>query len=173
VAVAGGLLHVMPCGVFQPSSIQPAAMAADFSLWRNIQREYSEEFLGNPEHDGSGAPIDYAAAPFDEMQAALDAGALRVFCLGVGLDALTLFGEVLTVAVFDADVYDRLFAEMVDVNEEGAVVKTGRVHPTSAIPFSRHMVDELLGSGRLAPAAAGILTLAWKHRRTILDGGAR
>jgi transcriptional regulator with XRE-family HTH domain len=172
VAVAGGMLHVMPCGVFQPSSIQPAAQTADFSLWRNIQREYSEEFLANPEHDGSGAPIDYTAPPFNAMQQAIEDGRLRVYCLGVGLDALTLYGEILTVAVFDADVYDRLFADMVDVNEEGAVVKTGRVHPTSAIPFTEHMVAELLDSGRLAPAAAGVLTLAWRNRRTILDEGA-
>jgi transcriptional regulator with XRE-family HTH domain len=171
VAVAGDMLHVMPCGVFQPSSIQPAALAADFDLWRNIQREYSEEFLGNPEHDGSGAPIDYSAPPFTVMDQAIADGRLQVYCLGVGLDALTLFGEILTVAVFDADLYDQLFADMVDINEEGAVVKTGRVHPTSAIPFTSHMVDELIDSGRLAPAAAAILMLAWRQRRAILDGG--
>jgi hypothetical protein len=133
-------------------------------------REYSEEFLGNPEHDGSGPPVDYDATPFGQMQRAITEGRLRTYCLGVGLDALTLFGEVLTVAVFDADLYDHLFAEMVDVNEEGTVVKTGRVHPTSAIPFTEHTIRELLDGGRLAPAAAGCLTLAWQHRRTILDG---
>jgi transcriptional regulator with XRE-family HTH domain len=170
VAVAGGMLHVMPCGVFQPSSIHPAAQQADLSLWRNIQREYSEEFLGNPEHDGSGQPIDYGTAPFGQMQQAVNDGRLRVYYLGFGLDALTLVGEVLTVAVWDGDLYDDIFAAMVDTNEEGQIVKTGKVHPTSAIPFSEHMIGELVDGDRMAPAGAGCLALAWQHRRTLLDG---
>src|SRR5690606_27742178 len=44
VAVAGGTLHIMPAGVFQPSSILPGAQVEDFDLWRNMMREYSEEF---------------------------------------------------------------------------------------------------------------------------------
>jgi transcriptional regulator with XRE-family HTH domain len=46
-AVAGGMYHVVPAGVFQPSSLAPAHQANDFSLWRNIQREFSEELLGS------------------------------------------------------------------------------------------------------------------------------
>jgi hypothetical protein len=61
VAVAGGMLQVIPSGVFQPSSVLPTAMRADFDLWRDIKREYSEELLGNPEHDGDGQPIRYDA----------------------------------------------------------------------------------------------------------------
>ncbi|MQA64160.1 MAG: helix-turn-helix domain-containing protein [Actinophytocola sp.] len=53
VAVAGGMYHVAPAGVFQPAALAPIHQANDFSVWRNIQREYSEEFLGNPEHDGN------------------------------------------------------------------------------------------------------------------------
>jgi hypothetical protein len=52
------MLSVMPTGVFQPASIAPTHDAADFNLWHNMMREYSEEFLGNPEHDGDGDPID-------------------------------------------------------------------------------------------------------------------
>jgi transcriptional regulator with XRE-family HTH domain len=168
VAVAGGMLHIMPAGVFQPSSILPGAQEADFDLWRNMMREYSEEFLGNAEHGGDGDPADYSAEPFASFEAARAAGRIRVFCLGVALDALTLYGEILTVAVFDGSTYDRLFAGMVDSNDEGTVVKTGRVQPTSALPFTRHVLDELAHGGCLAPAAAGCLELAWQHRNTIL-----
>ncbi|MFB9448161.1 transcriptional regulator [Dactylosporangium vinaceum] len=168
VAVAGGMLHIMPAGVFQPSSILPAAQTADFDLWRNIMREFSEEFLGNAEHGGDGNPADYAVEPLASFEAARAAGRIRVFCLGVALDALTLYGELLTVAVFDGETYDRLFADMVDHNDEGTIVKTGRVQPTSALPFTRHVLDELAHGGRLAPAAAGCLELAWQHRHTIL-----
>jgi hypothetical protein len=45
VAIAGGMLSVMPTGVFQPASITPTHNSADFDLWRNMMREYSEEFL--------------------------------------------------------------------------------------------------------------------------------
>lgn len=164
VAVAGDMLHVMPCGVFQPSSVLPAAQAADFDLWRNIMREYSEEFLGAPEHDGDGAPIDYAGTePFATLDAARRDGRVQVYCLGFGLDALTLVGEILTVAVFDADVYDQLFGDMVTSNSEGTVA-------AAEVPFEEHTVRRLL-SGRphaLAAAAAGCLELAWQHRDVIL-----
>jgi len=43
----------------------------DLGLWRNIVREYSEELLGTPEHDGTRSqPIDYANWPlyqFDDL----------------------------------------------------------------------------------------------------------
>jgi len=35
VALAGGVLHVMPAGVFQPSTVLPSDQADDFDLWRN------------------------------------------------------------------------------------------------------------------------------------------
>src|SRR5690606_16157975 len=60
VSGGGGMAHLLPAGIFQPSSVIPAAIAADFSIWRNIQREYAEELLGHDEYDGSGKPIRYA-----------------------------------------------------------------------------------------------------------------
>ncbi|HET6750486.1 MAG TPA: transcriptional regulator [Actinomycetes bacterium] len=124
VAVAGGMYHVMPAGVFQPSSVSLAGLASDFHLWRNIQREYSEEFLGRLDHDGTaGAPIDYRAEELlRSMDAARRPGRVRVWCLGVGLDPLTLWGEILTVAVFDDEVFDELFSKLVLANDEGVVV---------------------------------------------------
>ena len=60
VATAGGVYHVIPAGEFQPSSVALWDRTNDFDLWRNIVREYSEELLGEPEHDGTRTqPIDY------------------------------------------------------------------------------------------------------------------
>jgi hypothetical protein len=106
VTIAGGMLQVIPSGIFQPASIVPASVEVDFDVWRNIMREYSEELLGNSEHDGDGMPVDYVGEPFASLDAARDAGRVRVWCLGVGLDALSLVGEILTVAVWDADLFD-------------------------------------------------------------------
>lgn len=168
VAMAGGTLHVMPCGVFQPSSVLPAAVGADFDLWRNMIREYSEEFLGNAEHGGDGQPADYTAEPLSGFERARTAGQVRAWCLGVGLDALTLYGEILTVAVYDPDTYDDLFAEAVDVNEEGTVVKAAG--GVTALPLTAGVVDQIVGTGRMAPAGAACLRLAWRHRDMILGG---
>jgi hypothetical protein len=159
VAIAGGMIHVMPAGIFQPSSVLPASQAADFDLWRNVMREYNEEFLGNPEHDGDGSPIDYARAePFTTLDRARQDGRLRIFCFGIAMDALTLACELLTVTVIDDDV----FAKQVPSNSEGSVIAT--------VPFEEHTVRQLLSGTQhmLAPAAAGCIELAWQHRHTVL-----
>lgn len=58
--------------VFQPSGVTPQAHQADFSLWHNMLREYSEEFLGNFEHETSVSElIDYEGAePFRTLNQA-------------------------------------------------------------------------------------------------------
>jgi transcriptional regulator with XRE-family HTH domain len=173
VAVAGGMYHVMPAGVFQPSSLSLAGLASDFDLWRNVQREYSEEFLGRLDHDGTaGTPIDYQAEePFRSMDAARRSGRVRVWCLGVGLDPLTLWGEILTVAVFDDEVFDELFSGLVVANDEGVVVTMATPgRPAHGVPFVEERVAQLLGSEPMAPAAAACLALAWRDRETLLSG---
>lgn len=163
VAGGGGMVHLLPAGIFQPSSVIPAAIAADFSIWRNIQREYAEELLGHDEYDGSGKPIRYdELEPFATMDRALRDGDIRVFCLGVTLDALTLAGDILTVAVIAPDTYDDLFANAVETNSEGSV-------PARAFPFEENTLTWLSESKRLSPGAAAALHLAWTHRKSLLD----
>ncbi|MGH3328203.1 MAG: hypothetical protein ACRDPT_10490 [Streptomycetales bacterium] len=169
VAVAGGVYHVMPAGVFQPSSIAPWDQANDFDLWRNVMREFSEEFLGNPEHDGTGGvPIDYDSEPFRSLTAARNQGRLRTHCFGIGLDPLTLAGEILTVAVIDADAFDDVFEELVTANSEGLLVATNPDRLTEGVPFTGENVSRLLTSGSLAPSAAACLALTWQHRDRLL-----
>ncbi|MFG1659111.1 helix-turn-helix domain-containing protein [Micromonospora chersina] len=161
VAAAGGMLQVIPSGIFQPSSLLPAAREADFDLWRNIQREFSEELLGMAEADGHGQPVDYASGPFAVLDQAQAEDRLRVACLGVALDALTLVGEILTVMVVDSDVFDGLAYDFVDRNDEGQVM-------AERFPFTEAGVRGLLDSGRVAPAGAGCLELAWRWRDELL-----
>lgn len=161
VTAAGGMLQVIPSGIFQPSSVMPAAQQADFDLWRNFMREFSEELLGNPEHDGDGQPVQYDRAPFATLEQARQDGRIRIYCLGFAMDALTLVGEVLTVAVVDADLFDELDRDFVDRNDEGQVV-------AERAPFTEESIAGLLSGGRLAPAGAGCVTLAWQFRDHIL-----
>ncbi|MBX6388389.1 MAG: helix-turn-helix transcriptional regulator [Frankia sp.] len=171
VATAGGVYHVIPAGVFQPSGITPFHQRADFDLWRNVMRELSEELLGNPDHDGSGSsPIDYDNdEPFRTFEEARRDGRIRVSCFGVGLDALTLFGEILTVLVIEAETFDHLFAEMVRSNAEGSVVSAGPDRDaTEGIPFTHATIRRLIETEPIAPAAAACLELAWRHRELLL-----
>ncbi|GAB3818022.1 helix-turn-helix domain-containing protein [Micromonospora zhanjiangensis] len=166
VAIAGGMLSVFPTGVFQPASVLPVPESPDFDLWRNVMREYSEEFLGNPEHDGDGPPIDYATEePFRTLDAARRAGHIRVFALGAGVDALNYVGDLLTVAVFEASTFDSLFGEMVDENDEGEV-------DAEEFSFDGPTIHRLLTSESMAPSGAACLHLAWEHREVILSGAA-
>ncbi|PXY31705.1 helix-turn-helix transcriptional regulator [Prauserella muralis] len=162
VSGGGGMAHLLPAGIFQPSSVIPAAIAADFSIWRNIQREYAEELLGHDEYDGSGKPIRYdKLEPFTTMDEALRDGLIRLFCLGVTLDALTLAGDILTVAVIAPDTYDALFANAVETNSEGSM-------PARAFPFEENTLTWLSESKRLSPGAAAALHLAWSNRKVLL-----
>ena len=170
VAAAGGMYHVVPAGVFQPAALAPAHQTNDFSLWRNIQREYSEEFLGNGEHDGNSVdPIAYDTdEPFASFEQARQSGDFRVFACAMVLEPLTLWVELLTVAVIAAPVFDALFSDMVAVNEEGAAISTQAGRPTVGIPFTGES-RERLRTEPLSPISRACIELAWQYRHQLLD----
>jgi hypothetical protein len=161
---AGGMYQVMPAGIFQPVSAAPAAQSHDFSLWRCMAREFSEELLGgSEEYPTRAGRLDYGQWTFhQELAAARELGTLRVGCLGLGVDPLTLATDILTVAVFEAAVFDRMFRGLVTENAEGRVVtEDGSV----AIPFTRASVDRFTGGGEpVQTAGEALLRLAWQHR---------
>jgi hypothetical protein len=159
--------------VFQPSSISPIDQQHDFDLWHNVLREFSEEFLGNPEHDGSAvSPIDYEASePFRSLNKARREGRLRIYCFGIGMDPLTLAGEIIGVAVIDDDVFESVFEAFIDRNAEGtAVAAASDARPSDGIPFTRPSIDRLRDGAVMAPAGSACLELAWRHRALLLDG---
>lgn len=165
---AGGQYQVMPAGIFQPVTAAPAARRRDLSLWQCMTREFSEELLGgSEEYPTRNGVLDYGQWPFyRELAAARQAGALRVSCVGLGVDPLTLATDILTVAVFDAAVFDRLFRGLVTRNAEGRVVTE---NGSAAIPFTAQAVDRFAGGSEpTQTAGAALLRLAWQHRRTLL-----
>ncbi len=170
VATAAGVYDVIPAGEFQPASVALWDRHNDFDLWRNIVREYSEELLGTPEHDGTRTkPIDYHAWPlYRALEDAQAAGAVVPFVLGLGLDALTLAATILTVVVIDDDVFTRAFGAATRYNEEGEIVAIGDGRPTEGIPFTGESVRRMLNSEPMASPGAACLALAWRHRHRIL-----
>jgi hypothetical protein len=167
VTHAGGLYQVIPVGVFQPISETAESERNDLSLWRGIVREFSEELLGAPE-DYDGDPFRYDRWDFyRHLTDGRDTGKLRVWCLGMGVDPLSLVADILTVAVFDSDLFDAVFAGLVADNAEGRVVtdqdKTG-------FPFTEEAVSRFAaGSEPIQAAGAALLQLAWTHRALLLS----
>ena len=159
VAHAGGLYQVMPVGIFQPTAETEAARRGDLDLWRCMAREFSEEFLGAP--DEYGRAVDYGNWPFyRELSAARAAGKVRVACLGLGVDPLTLATDLLTVAAFASDTFDELFGGLVSSNDEGRVA--------TGFPFTAAGVDRFVAGGeRMQAAGAAVLELAWRYRRQL------
>ena len=173
VASGGGLYQVAPVGIFQPSHDAEWNQANDFSLWRCIVRELAEELLGAGEdYHSDVAPIDYERWPLQaNLAQARRAGRLRLFWLGVGTDPLTLAADLLTVAVFDPDLFDATFSGLVADNDEG------RILPTDDGPgsgggwaFTIKNVERFAGVEPMQPAGAALLRLAWQHRDALLAG---
>ncbi len=168
VAVCGGLVNAVPGGQFQPASLAPSAQSADFSLWRSIQREFAEEVLGMPEHDGNSIePVDYATEPFRSFDEARTEGRFRMHLLGVVVEPVAFWVDILTVAVIDAPVFDRLFADMVSANDESTLVSAVPGDPRAGVPFAPD-TQRQLGGVNVAPLTSACLALAFHHRDLLL-----
>lgn len=173
VAVGGGQYGVIPAGEFQPSCIAPACMLDDLDLWRNIVREYSEELLGQPEHDGSsGQPLDYECWPFYRaMQRARESGQLGAYVLGVVLHALGLNPAIMTAVVIDDAVFDDIFRDLVTVTAEGQVVTSlDNNQSVYGLPFTEATVQQFVDHEPLGGTSAVCLGLAWRHREGLVQG---
>jgi hypothetical protein len=87
------------------------------------------------------------------------------------MDPLTLVIDMLTVAVFDAAVFDAVFAGLVSANAEGRIV-TGEDAAGAAVgvPFSAASVERFTAAEPMQAAGAALLRLAWLHRYTLLGG---
>jgi len=173
VASGGGLYQVAPVGIFQPSHDAGWNRANDFSLWRCIVRELAEELLGGGEdYHSDAAPIDYQRWPLHAgLAEARRAGRLRVFWLGLGADPLTLAADMLSVAVFDADLFDATFAGLVRANEEGRIVTgDGAAGVAAGVPFRAGDIERFAATEPMQPAGAALLRTAWAHRDTLLAG---
>ncbi|MFI5782646.1 helix-turn-helix domain-containing protein [Nocardia sp. NPDC051570] len=167
VTLAAGLSHIVPAGVFQPAAIGHANVMRDFSLWRNMIREFSEEFLDAPEHDGSsGTPVDYDIKPFRTLTEGRRDGKVQAWCFGIGMDPLAPAGEILTTVVIDSEIFDAAFAGMVERNAEGEIYPSD--DGTIGIRWTPSNVRRALNHEPLAAAAAACIALTWKYRSVLL-----
>lgn len=168
VTHAGGLYQVVPVGVFQPASDTPESERGDLSLWRAMVREFSEELLDTPEdYTSDDGPFRYDQWDFyRRLNTGRDAGKLGVWSLGLGVDPLTLVADILTVAVFDADLFDAAFSGLVADNAEGRVVTS---RGETGFSFTEQVVSRFIsGTEPMQAAGSAVLQLAWNHRALLL-----
>jgi hypothetical protein len=165
VATSKGVTHVVPAGEFQPRDLSSLASVVDLDLWNNITREYAEEFLGLDDAQGQSIDTQYSSR-LDEVASALnDArgdGGVSVWFLGVGMDPLMWKPEILTVAIFEPEVFDTIFRDMVTENDEGRLIFRD-AETKQMTPFTESNTNDRIRD-RLLPAGAGCLALAWQHR---------
>ncbi len=170
VASAYNTVGIIPGGEFQPSDDSHGACVQDFNLWYNILREYSEEFLGMEEaRHRDGAPIDYSnLPPYSQFNEGYHDGHIRPYLIGIGLDPLTWKPTILTVCVFDAGIFDQLFAAMVRKSAEGVLELPVRPSLSGVAirgwPFEKEVVLDYAQSTAVLPAARAGLALAWQFR---------
>lgn len=165
VATNGGAYQLAPVGMFQPAGEVGDRWMVDLDLWRCIAREYSEELLGAPEIED----VVYERWPFYlDLEQARAGGTCRPYLLGLGADPLTFATDLLTVVVFEAATFDRLFAGLVTSNAEGDFEAHGPDGLLGA-RFSRSDTARLTWPARMQAAGAATLHLAWHHRHTLLS----
>jgi len=168
VTHAGGMYQVIPVGIFQPADGTPESERADLSLWRAMVREFSEELLGASEDYGTGdGPFAYENWDFyRRLTSARETGQVRVWCLGLGVDPLSLVTDILTVAVFESGLFDAAFPSVVAENAEGRVV-TGQGR--TGFSFTGETVSRFTGGAEpMQAAGTAVLRLAWNHRTILL-----
>ncbi|MDO9355886.1 MAG: hypothetical protein Q7T55_19465 [Solirubrobacteraceae bacterium] len=172
VGMVGGQTHVVPTGVFQPAIDDlPEVFARDAAPWWTVVRETSEELLGmwNVDERSLGDDVYETLDPLASIESARRDGAARPWLVGFGLDPLSLWLEILTVLVIDAPDFDRIVGQPPRENGEGTIL--GRTRPDGSFggfPFTQEGIDEALAGEALAPAADGLLRLAWQHRGTLV-----
>src|SRR4029450_344450 len=129
----------------QPSAAGAWNEANDFDLWRCMAREFSEEFLGAPEHQGHDGPIDYDGWDFYRALAAgRRSGRITAWWLGLGVDPLSLVTDLLVAVVIEADLFDELFGDSISTNAEGHVAgPSGEGHDLARLPFSEDRITRL------------------------------
>ena len=168
VATSQAVTHVAPAGEFQPRDLSHLAGIVDLDLWSNIAREYAEELLGLSDAQGQSIEMRYSSR-LDEVISALNdaraSGGVTVWYLGAGLDPLTWKPEILTAAVFEPEVFDTLFHDMVAENDEGRFIFRD-AETKSMIPFTEGNVDTSFRDTYL-PAGTACLALAWRHRQAL------
>lgn len=165
VLLGPNLVHVVPAGEFTPSDVGDGSFRADFDLWRNVMREYAEEFLDIEEAYGKGRTLDFERAmPYKQLNRGRRNGQLKIFAFGVALDPLTWKPELLTVCVIESKLFDSVFRGLVARDEEGVIISGPNER---GIPFTDKCIGDYVDGSDTRFAGVSCLKLALQHREVL------
>jgi hypothetical protein len=167
-AVADGIgqRHVVPAGVFQPSTDHPSAWRADRDVWKNIVREACEEFLPDIEElDTASAAVDLETVePYRTVMKFKRNRDIQCFFLGIGLDPVQLQPEILTVFIITESSFRKLFGATFSrtsvMNNEGKIIGSQIIGTTKSgrqligFPFTEDGVRETLATPLVSALSA-------------------
>jgi len=163
-----GMKHLFG-GQFQPSSQHSMEPADEVDIWLSVARELAEELLGSTEADGSaGGRLTFNDEPLLSLEQPRRSGELNVWLLGLGLDPLTLWPDLLTVVVVKESSFRGRLPNLPISNPEGTFVGASAGRSLRWFAFDDATVTKLTSDPSLHPAAAACLRLAWRHRTTVL-----
>jgi hypothetical protein len=77
---------------------------------------------------------------------------------------------MLTVAVFDAPLFDQTFTSLVTANDEGHFLTDGQSDGTTiGLPFNAPTIERFAGTEPIQPVGAALLRTAWQHHAELLS----
>ena len=166
VALSMNAIHVSPAIEFQPSVDLTPSYEADLDIWRTIMTGYVREFLGVTDAGNAGS---IAADPaYIALNEAYRNGTIKLWFLGIGLDPLSWKAEIILACIFPEEVFDAIFATMIQHNPQGPLLHSRSGAPSiSGLPFSRETVSTYASDPGTLPAGRACLTLAWKSREVL------
>ena len=170
VAQAMNATGVVPGGEFQPHNDILPVWRTDLDLWRNVMREYAEEFLGFQESMGrGGAIINYENdEPYRQFMKARRAGDVTVRFLGIGIHPLAWKPLICLVCLWKDSAFDRIFKDITEVSQEGVLIVGEHARRGfRGIRFNATNVSDYASDPVTEPPARACLTLAWRWRHLL------
>jgi len=158
-------LHVVPAGSFEPSAADDSWHERDFSLRRNVLREFGEELLGKKTFQTyKERGEDFATDPMIRViSSLLDKRIAKLFFFGVGLDPITTQPEILTCLVLNMrDLLARIDLKDPFQNNYEGKYRTGSL--------TANQLEELAANESTMPGGAACMLLAARHLPTLLKG---
>lgn len=153
-------VSIAPAGTFQPFGVQE--WEEDFSLEKNIIREFLEELLDRSEYQKMVFSNEYIEGS-DEANAVWHAyrdGLIKIHFLGFGLDPLTLKGGFLSAMVIDWEKCQHIFQNDFTFNWEGSFERK---------EFSKAALQEVATLPNVLPFGAACCLRAIKHYDDLLS----
>jgi hypothetical protein len=155
-----GGFHVVPSGQFQPDTAEDTNHIRNFSITRTVIRELAEELLGVKEVEEAIRTYDdfYDDPRVAPFVAGLESGAVKLYFMGMGFDALPAKPGFYIALVIDAAHIPSPSLKFID-NWEGKFL---------AAPMDE--LEKWSRDSRMIPDGATCLRLALRHLERLVPG---